>query len=761
MEEPGPTATASIDFQVEGMNCAACARRVERGVGSLEGIERAEVNLATERLHVQFQSRPLPAGAVVDAIEQAGYRGSPIQSDTPTLPPTDDQAERIRVQGRQLIAAMAFLVPLMVLEWTAMSGFELPAPVSMERHPGVVGLLQLALVLPVIWIARRVYRDGARALLARSPNMFSLILIGTAAAFAFSLHSLVALAFDGAGFQSYFPAVSTILTLMLLGRFLEARSKRKASDAMRALIDQQPATAILIGGDDGRERRVPSERLQVGDLVRIGPGERVPADGEVASGRSAVDEAMLTGESIPVTKVEGDRVIGGTVNGNGMLVVRVSRIGADAVLAQIIRLVTDAQRPAPIARLADKVSGYFVPAVLITAAVAAGAWLLAGAGASFALTVFVAILIIACPCSLGLATPAAVMVGTGRAAQLGLLIKSPEALEEAQRVNTVILDKTGTVTEGRPRVTDLLNLQDPEEARADAAHPDWLVLAAAVERGSSHPLAAAVVDCAEEDGLSTAAVEEFSSVPGRGAQGRVSGRMTVVGSRSMLADAAIAPPDAGMVHHEEKLAGAGKTPVWVAVDGRIAGLLGVADVPRPSSAEDIALIKQSGIEVAMVTGDRTRTAEVIGAAVGVDQVIAEVMPQDKAEVIERLQKQGKRVAMVGDGINDAPALAKANVGIAIAAGADVAMESADIVLMRSRLSDVWTAVDLSRAVMRTIRQNLFWAFFYNVAGIPIAAGVLHLFGGPLLSPSVASIAMAFSSVSVIANALRLKRYNPR
>ena len=746
------------EFQVGGMTCAACARRVERRVGGLDGIERAEVNLATERLQVRYLGQPLAAERIVAAIEEDGYGAAPIRPDRRSLTSGDEQRQRVRAQGRQFLTALSFLAPLSVMEWMAMLSMPLPEILSVERHPGLVGLVQLALVLPVLYVARSVYLDGGRALIRLAPNMFSLILIGTGSAFVFSLQSLIAVVAGAGGLlQSYFPAVSTILTLMLLGRYLEGRSKGKAGEAMRALVNQQPATASVVegAGADARERTVRCEQLQVGDVVRIKPGERVSADGEVASGRSTVDEAMLTGESVPVVKSAGDPVIGGTMNGDGMLLIRVTRTGSDTVLAQIVHLVENAQRPAPIARLADRVSRYFVPAVLIIATIAAGGWLAAGSGIPFALKVFVAVLIIACPCSLGLATPAAIMVGTGRGAQVGILIKSPEALEEAARLDTVVLDKTGTITEGRPQVTDLLS---PEGSEGD--HAWWLALAAAVESGSEHPLAAAVLDCARQRQLAISPVEEFSIVPGHGAQGTVGGALTVVGTRTMLENAGVATPGDRMAGMESELAAAGKTPVWVGVDGRVVGLIGIADLPRPSSAEVIRRLQQSGIEVAMLTGDRMPTAQVVGALVGVDNIIAELLPEAKADVVGRMQGEGRRVGMVGDGINDAPALAKANVGIALATGTDVAMESADIVLMRNRLGDVSRALDLSRAVMRTIRQNLFWAFFYNVAGIPVAAGLWYAFGGPLLSPTVASVAMAFSSVSVIANALRLKRYNP-
>jgi Cu+-exporting ATPase len=532
---------------------------------------------------------------------------------------------------------------------------------------------------------------------------------------------------------------------MLLGRYLEALSKSRAGEAMQALVELQPEMATRVV--DGQERPIAAAEIEVGDLLRVRPGERLPADGQVVEGRSAVDESMLTGESLPVPKVAGDKVIGGSVNAEGTLVLRAERVGSDAVLAQIVRLVEDAQRDkAPIARLADKVSGYFVPVVIGIALLAGGAWLLAGAGLAFALKVFVAVLIIACPCSLGLATPAAIMVGTGRGARLGILVKGPEALEEMQRIDTVALDKTGTITQGRPALTDLVAL-------GDWSAPEVLRYAAAVEQYSEHPLATAVVARAKEE-VELMAGSGFVSVPGYGARAEVAGKQVVVGNGKIMEEVV------GIQVDEQRataLAAQGKTPVWVAVDGCLVGLLGLADVPRPSSAADVACLQQAGLEVVMISGDNQATAKAIARQVGIARVIAEVLPQDKADMVATLQQEGRRVAMVGDGVNDAPALAQANVGIAVAAGTDVAAESADLVLMNNRLTDVWRALRLSRAVMRTIRQNLFWAFFYNVVGIPVAAGFLYVFGGPLLSPVMASVAMAFSSVSVVGNALRLKR----
>ncbi|MFH1569286.1 MAG: heavy metal translocating P-type ATPase [Gemmatimonadota bacterium] len=747
------------DFEVTGMTCAACVRRVERQVAKLPGVAEVAVNLATEGMRVRFDAARLDEAQIVAAVDRAGYGararetgpvaagGAVPEGDHGVVDRRARQREEIQAQRRSLRAALAFWLPIFLLEMGDMAGLPWPAALSFQRHPFALGLVQLLLVLPVAWIGRRIYADGLRTLAHGGPNMFTLIALGTAAAFGFSAWGLASVALGQAeSFDTYFPAASTIVALMLLGRYLEALSRNRAGEAMHALMDLQPRTAARV--EDGAERAVPIGEVEAGDLLRVRPGEAIPTDGEVVEGRSAVDESMLTGESMPVAREPGDRVIGGSLNRQGLLLVRATRVGRDTVLAQIVRLVEQAQEgKAPIARLADVVAGYFVPAVMVIAVAAAAAWLLSGASAAFALRVFVAVLIIACPCSLGLATPAAIMVGTGRGAQLGILVKSPEALEETQRLDTLVLDKTGTITRGEPAVTAVRTLGSWTEAEV-------LAQAASVEQGSEHPLAQAIVAQARARGLELNAPTGFEAVPGHGARARLGDRMVAVGSRRMMAELGVALDAALSAELEE----AGQTPVWVAADGHLAGLIGLADVPRDSSAEDIRQLRAQGLSVVMVTGDSRRAAEAIARQVGVTEVRAEVLPEDKAAIVRSLQAQGRRVGMVGDGVNDAPALAQANVGIAIAAGADVALESADLVLMNSRLGDVSRALRLSRAVMRTIRQNLFWAFFYNAVGIPVAAGALHLFGGPLLNPMLASLAMAFSSVSVIANALRLKRF---
>ncbi len=735
--------TLTVTLKVAGMNCASCATRVERELQRLKGVELAAVNLATEEALVEFDGHQVGVPEFRRAVVDAGYQ---VVDEKEQF--QDRKEAAIKSQKNTLIAVSGFFLPLFIIEMGGMAGLPLPRFLSFEHHPQQMGAVHLLLVLPVMWIGRRIYFDGVRALLRRGPNMFSLITIGTTAAFAFSLYGLLNVTLgEATSFQTYFPAVSTIMALMLLGRYLETLSRNRAGEAMRSLMDLQPRTATLLV--DGRERTIAASKIEVGDLLRVRPGEKIPVDGEVAEGHSAVDESMITGESMPVAKMVGDGVVGGSINGQGLLVLRARRIGRDSVLSQMVRLVEQAQMgKAPIAHLADTVSRYFVPAVLSIALAAGASWLLFGPGLAFAVKIFVAVLIIACPCALGLATPVAVMVGTGQGARMGILVKSVQALEATRQLQTIVLDKTGTITEGCPKVVDLLVFDGFSEQQ-------MLCLAGSLEQGSEHPFATALVECARNRGAELLPVKNFQAAPGHGARGRINGREVAVGNDTMMQGV---PASEAQKAEAEKIASAGKTPVWVAVDGRYMGLVGVADELRASSAADIANLKRSGLEIVMLTGDNRNAAEAIARQVGIEWVEAEVLPADKAGVIRSLQAQGRHVGMVGDGINDAPALAQADVGFAIAAGTDVAIESADMVLMNNRLSYVSRAFALSKAVVRTIRQNLFWAFLYNAVGIPIAAGLLYALGVPvLLSPMLASVAMAFSSVSVIANALRLKR----
>ena len=728
-------------FDIEGMTCAACVRRVERRVAKVEGVADVVVNLATERMEVCFDSDAIDEVSIAAAVEQAGFRAQLCATETETSARQARKRAELEGQARQFWWAAAFWLPLFVIEMGSMVGVPLPGILVFEVYPLRIGWVHLVLVLPVIGVGYRIYIEGTRALMAGGPNMFSLITIGTVAAFFYSVWGL-AMVISGvtATFDSYFPAVSTIVALMLMGRYLEARSRLRAGEAMGALLQLQPETAALIASDG--ERIIEVERIAVGDHLRVRNGARIPADGIVIEGASTVDESLLTGESLAVAKGVGDTVTGGSLNESGVLIIEARRVGRDAVLMQMVRLVETAQAArAPIARLADVVSGYFVPVVLCIGLVAGIGWLLAGQSLAFALQVFVAVLIIACPCSLGLATPAAIMVGAGRGAQLGILVKRPEALEAVEQLDTVVLDKTGTITEGKPQVVKI-------SPASGCSEEQLLRLAAAVERGSEHPLGIAIIAAAVEREITIPDAEGFASTPGQGARATVAGQEVVVGNGAMMMAQGVVAVDTA----------AGRTLVYVAIDGLLAGTIALVDRSRSLSKAGVARLKAQGLEVVMLTGDSRAAAEVIATEVGIEVIHAEVLPGDKAATLQGMRADGRRVAMVGDGVNDAPALAAADVGIAVASGTDMAAESADMVLMHSRLTDVARVIDLSRAVMRIIRQNLFWAFFYNAVGIPVAAGVLYLFGGPLLNPMLASLAMAFSSVSVVANALRLRRF---
>ena len=728
-------------FAIGGMSCAACVRRVERALESVKGVQSAEVNLATEAVRVRYNRAEAKRRALREAVERAGYSFGRQEASAAR---TRERDAVLSEMGRSLAAALLFWLPLFVLEMGGMAGVPVPEALSIDTYPLRVGGIHLALAVPVMWIARSMYVEGSRALVRGGPNMFTLIAIGTAAAFSYSVAGLAAVLWDfSPSFFSYFPAVSTILTLVLLGRYLEARSRARAGESMRALLSLRPSQALLIE-DDGEERTVDVDEIEVGDLLRVRPGEALPADGQVVDGLSEVDESLLTGESLPVAKAPGDPVMGGSSNGRGALVIRATRVGEASLIEQMQRLVEEAQLGrAPIARLADVVSGYFVPFVMAVATLSAFGWYMAGAEPAFAMGVFVSVLIIACPCSLGLATPAAIMVGTGRGAQLGILVKTPEALEEMQRLDAVVLDKTGTVTAGTPSVVRVKSI-DPY------SDEEVLRLAASVERHSEHPLALAITKRAREDGIVLLAAGAFLAEVGQGACATVRGEQIRVGTASYI-ERDGAAVDRGLEH-------GARTCVWVACDGRVVGLIELADPVRPSSREGVRRLRALGLDVIMLSGDRNAVVRDVAQCVGVETVHAEVLPADKVDVIKALQEAGQRIAMVGDGINDAPALAQANVGMAIASGVDVAASASDIVLMHSRVEDVARAVELGRATMRTIKQNLFWAFFYNAAGIPVAGGLLYLFGGPLLNPMLASVAMAFSSVSVVSNALRLRRF---
>jgi Cu+-exporting ATPase len=758
MGEPIEGGAREITIPVGGMTCASCSAAVERAIKKLPGIQVSSVNLATERAVVKYDPAAVRLSEIKGAIKKAGYE--PLAMEAVSAARIDEHAaakeREIKSMWRKFIVSAAFSVPLLYIAMGHMIGWPLPKVLHPMERPLFFALVQVALVIPSIIAGRRFYVVGAKALLRRAPNMDSLIAMGTSAAIIYSLFSVFRIAGGelAAVEELYFETAGIIITLILLGKTLEAVSKGRTSASIKKLMGLKPKTATVL--QEGREIELPIDEVEPGDMILVRPGERVPVDGRVASGASAVDESMLTGESIPVDKGPGDQITGGTINKNGALTFVAERVGADTALARIIKLVEDAQgSKAPIARMADVISGIFVPVVFGIAIVAAAAWLIAGHTAGAALTIFVAVLTIACPCALGLATPTAIMVGTGKGAELGILIKSGEALETAGKLNVVVFDKTGTITEGRPVLTDLLPAPGVEEE-------GLLGMAAAAEKASEHPLGEAIVAAAAARDLRLPRVDSFQALPGRGIEALIE---TSTGSGGFLLGNARLMAEKGvdtsaLVQRAQLLASEGKTPMYAAYEGKPIGLIAVADVVKQGSATAIGRLHEMGIRTVMITGDSRPTAEAIARQVGIDRVLAEVLPGDKAAEVARLQTGGKLVAMVGDGINDAPALAKADVGIAIGSGTDVAMESADIVLMRGELDGVASALELSRRVMKNIKQNLFWAFGYNVLGIPVAAGLLYAFGGPLLSPVIAAAAMSMSSVSVLTNALRLRRFEP-
>ncbi|MBQ8892991.1 MAG: copper-translocating P-type ATPase [Clostridia bacterium] len=733
------------EFDISGMTCAACAARIEKVVGRVEGVQSAVVNLAAERLTVEADSSAFPA--VVSAVEKAGFGAVLHKKSTEN---SDKNAQKVRVMRTKLIMAACFTLPLFYLAMGPMIGLPVPGFLSPEQEPLLYAVAQLCLVIPVMLVGWRFYAVGYSSLFRGSPNMDSLIAVGTTASFGYSLYSLVRIAGGDhhAVHELYFESCGVIITLILLGKTLETISKGKTSQAIRSLMQLVPATTFVIR--DGNELEVPTSKLLMTDILLLRPGSRIPADGTVLSGNSTVDESMLTGESLPVDKAEGSEVYAGSINLSGALQVQITRIGEDTALGGMIRMVEEAQgTKAPIARLADVVSGYFVPVVMMIAVLAAAAWRLGGQSWGFALSILVSVLVIACPCALGLATPTAIMVGIGKGAEYGILFKNGEAVEHLHRIRTVVLDKTGTLTTGKPALTDLIPAPGLKRA-------ELLALIASAERPSEHPLGRALVEQAEKENLPLSQPEEFENLVGRGVIARVNGKTILAGNARMMQEKEILFDS--FQADLERLAGEGKTPVYIAADGIAAGIAAIADTLKPDSAAAVKKLQKHGIEVVMLTGDARRTAQAIAKEAGIAEIRAEVLPGDKAAVIKELQAQGKKVAMVGDGINDAPALATADVGIAIGSGTDIAMESADVVLMHSALSAVPTAMELSRRTIRNIKQNLFWAFAYNTLGIPVAAGLLYLFGGPLLNPMIAAAAMSLSSVSVLTNALRLKKF---
>lgn len=739
-------------LKIEGMTCAACAKAVERASKKLDGVSEANVNFATEKLNISFEPSKVRVSDIKKAIEKAGYKAS--EEETTLDMDKEKKEKEIKLLWNRFIISAIFGVPLLIIAMIPMIveklGIMLPALISPMVHPKIFAIIELALVLPILYVGRRYFIVGFKSLFRRSPNMDSLIALGTSAAFFYSVFAVFEIMTGNVDYDMYFESAGVILTLITLGKYLESVTKGKTSEAIKKLMGLAPKTAIIVR--DEKEIEIQIDEVEVGDIVVVRPGEKMPVDGIIVEGMTSVDESMLTGESIPVEKNIGDKVIGASINKNGSIRFKATKVGKDTALAQIIKLVENAQgSKAPIAKMADVISGYFVPVVIGLALISSFAWYISGETGVFSLTIFISVLVIACPCALGLATPTAIMVGTGKGAEYGVLIKSGTALETAHKIQTIVFDKTGTITEGKPKVTDIITTNGKE---SDAL----LQIAASAEKGSEHPLGEAIVKGAKDKGLAYKKVDNFKAIPGHGIEVSIEGNTILLGNRKLMEDRKISLEN--LEETSQKLATEGKTPMYISIDGKISGIIAVADTVKDSSKRAIVKLHNMGIQVAMITGDNKRTAEAIAKQVGIDIILAEVLPEDKANEVKQLQAQGKKVAMVGDGINDAPALAQADIGIAIGSGTDVAKESADIVLMRSDLMDVPTAIELSKKTITNIKQNLFWAFGYNTLGIPVAMGVWYLFGGPLLNPIIAALAMSFSSVSVLTNALRLKGFKP-
>ncbi len=752
-------------FTVTGMTCSACSAHVDKAVRKLDGVCDVNVNLLGGSMTVDWDGGLTPE-QIVSAVEKAGYgaalpaahgQGAAQAQAEPASRAMEDDLKNMKAR---LIASLVFLIPLFYLSMGHMMGWPIPHFFHGTENAMTFALTLFLLTVPIMVINQKYYRVGFKTLWHLSPNMDSLIAVGSAAAVVYGVAALYCIGWGlGHGDMAlverysmdlYFESAGMILTLITLGKYLETRSKGKTGQAISRLMDLTPKTANLLR--DGKEVEVPVEQIQAGDLVLVRPGGSVPVDGVVVEGASSVDESALTGESIPVDKAPGDTVISASINKSGVLTLRATRVGENTTLAQMIRLVDEAaSSKAPIAKLADKVAGVFVPVVMAIALVTAVIWMIATGSVERALTSGVAVLVISCPCALGLATPVAIMVGTGKGAEHGILVKSAEGLENLRSITTVVLDKTGTVTEGRPKVTDLYPL-------GQTTAEELLCVAASLEKPSEHPLGSAIVEEAASRSIPLCPVEQFEAVHGKGVRGSIQGGDYLAGNAAMLADAKVDLGRDTMIAGE--LAKQGKTQLFFVEDGRPIGIIAVADTVKASSKAAIEGFQKLGLKVVMLTGDNKRTAEAIGKELGLTQVVSEVLPADKERQIAALQEQGEKVAMVGDGINDAPALARADVGLAIGAGTDVAIESADIVLMKSDLADAVTAVELSRATIRNVKQNLFWAFFYNAICIPVAAGVLAIWGGPQLSPMLGAAAMSFSSVCVVSNALRLRFFKP-
>lgn len=737
-------------YNITGMTCAACSSAVERVTRKMSGVEESNVNLTTGIMQITYDEKQLTPADIITKVDRAGF-GAELFVEKNKKERAEEQEhleEETKKTKRRLISNIILSLPLLYICLGHMLPIPMPLPkfMDMHHHPMTFALIQLVLTVFVLINGRKFYIVGFKSLAKGNPNMDSLVALGTGSAFIYSLIMTILIPENPSHVHNlYYESAAMVVTLVMVGKYMEGRSKNKTSEAIRKLMELAPDTAIVVR--KGEQVEVPVEQVVRGELILIRPGSRIPLDGVVVEGATSVDESMLTGESIPVEKGVDDEVIGGSVNYQGAIVVKVIRVGADTTLAKIVKMMEDAQgKKAPISKLADTVAGYFVPIVMGIAVVASIIWAVFG-DLTFVPTIFVSVLVIACPCALGLATPTAIMVGTGLGANHGILIKSGEALEISHKVDAVVLDKTGTITEGKPAVMKVLSHSISEE--------ELLKIAASCEQVSEHPLGQAIVNDAKDKGIELEKIVDFQSVTGQGIKALLGDKTYYIGNKKLCVEQKL--DFAEYEAEANEIANKGQTPMFVGLDGKVIGIVSVADTMKETSAEAIRKIKELGIEVHMLTGDNRLTADYIGKQAGVDHVIAEVLPNDKASVVETLQSQGKCVMMVGDGINDAPALVQADVGVAIGSGSDIALDSSDVVLMKSDLQDVYKAIKLSRATIRNIKQNLFWAFFYNVCGIPIAAGALYPLNGMLLSPIIGGLAMSFSSVFVVSNALRLRR----
>ena len=732
-------------FNVTGMSCASCARTVENALNKNEDI-KASVNIATEKVNIEYDENKYNFEKIKKIVENSGYGLVETLSEEEKMQMYEDKIKSLR---NKLILAAVFAIPLMYISMGHMMGIHLPDILNPKKNAAIYSIVQLLLTIPVVYAGKDFFIHGFKNLVRKSPTMDSLIAMGASAAIIYSLYATyMTITVDPEYHMNlYFESAGTIITLILLGKLLEARTKGQTSSAIKKLIGLQPKKAKII--ENGVEKEVLIENIKVGDIIVVKPGEKIAVDGKIVNGNTSVDESMITGESIPVSKNIGDKVIGGSINKNGSIQFEATEIGKDTVLSQIIKLVEEAQgSKAPISRMADIVAGYFVPIVIMIATITGIVWFISGSGLTAALTFFISVLVIACPCALGLATPTSIMVGTGKGAENGILIKSGEALETAHKIKTVVLDKTGTITKGKPVLTDLKVYNNFDEN-------EILQLAASAENNSEHPLAEAIVNGAKERNVEFKQYDKFRAMPGYGIRAVINEKEIQIGNRKLMASRKISTEAAEKDY--EILSNEGKTPMFISLNNELAGLIAVADVVKETSKEAVEKMHKLGLKVIMLTGDNEKTAKYIAKEVGIDRVIAEILPFQKSEEVKKLQEEGEFVAMVGDGINDSPALAQANVGIAIGSGTDVAIESADIVLIRNDLNDVAGAIALSKATITNIKENLFWAFFYNVIGIPFAAGIFYaFFNGPKLDPMIAAFAMSLSSVSVLMNALRLK-----